>query len=275
MLSEKVGLTSLTAFALRRDGKTLRATAQRRGNQSAGQSKGWGNELSARISCHVFIDFDGTIAPVDTTDLLLERFADPSWQEIEEDWKAGRIGSRECLVRQIDLVRATPSEMDDFVSRIDIDPGFPEFVELCRANGHRATVVSDGLDRTVSSVLSRAGIDLPFFANRLTWMGEDRWRLSFPHARSDCRALSGNCKCQFSDAAVGHVRIVVGDGRSDFCVAEQADLVLAKGALARHCRAGDLPHFTFTRFEEATRLLSVWVEEYAASAGATDARRDE
>jgi 2,3-diketo-5-methylthio-1-phosphopentane phosphatase len=223
----------------------------------------------------VFIDFDGTIAPVDTTDLLLERFADPSWQEIEEDWKAGRIGSRECLVRQIDLVRATPAEFDDFVSRIDIDPGVAEFVELCRTSGHRAVVVSDGLDRTVGSVLKRNGIDLPFFANRLTFVGDDRWRLSFPHSRSDCRSLSGNCKCQFAEAAVGSVRVVVGDGRSDFCVSEQADLVLAKGALARHCRSGGLPHFTFTRFEEATRLLTGWVEEYAASATATDARRDE
>ena len=62
---------------------------------------------------HVFVDFDGTIAPVDTTDLLLERFADPAWHRIEEEWKAGRIGSRECLVRQIDLVRASPEELDD------------------------------------------------------------------------------------------------------------------------------------------------------------------
>ncbi len=231
--------------------------------------------MSSRVNCNVFIDFDGTIAPVDTTDLLLERFADPQWHAIEEEWKRGLIGSRECLVRQIDLVRATPAEYDDFISRIDIDPGFPEFAELCRASGHRAIVVSDGLDRTVGSVLRRAGVDLPYFANRLTWIGEDRWRLSFPHARSDCRSLSGNCKCQFADAAVGSVRIVVGDGRSDFCVAEQADLVLAKGSLARHCRKGALPHFTFTRFEEATRLLSSWVEEYAASTSTSDARRDD
>ena len=37
--------------------------------------------------------------------------------------------------------------------------------------------------------------------------------------------------------------IVVGDGRSDFCIAERAQLVLAKGQLAAHCRAKDLPHW--------------------------------
>ena len=93
--------------------------------------------MTLNLNCHVFVDFDGTIAPVDTTDLLLERFADKGWLDIEEQWKSGKIGSRECLVRQIDLVRATPAELDDFVSRIDIDPDFPAFIDLCRDQGLR------------------------------------------------------------------------------------------------------------------------------------------
>jgi 2-hydroxy-3-keto-5-methylthiopentenyl-1-phosphate phosphatase len=217
------------------------------------------------MKAHLFVDFDGTIAPSDTTDLLLEQFADPSWEAVEEEWKAGLIGSRECLVRQIDLVRATPSQFDTFVAGIEIDPGFQGFVDLCRAGGHDITVVSDGLDRTVDSVLARFGFMLPHFANHLEWLGGDRWRLTFPHSRSDCRALSGNCKCQFADAAVGKARIVVGDGRSDFCVAGRADLVLAKGALARHCRAEDLPYFAFQSFAEATDLLTRWLEDGAAA----------
>lgn len=221
---------------------------------------------------HVFVDFDGTIAPVDTTDLLLERFADERWHAIEEEWKSGKIGSRECLVRQIDLVRATPEELDDFISRIDIDPGFDAFMALCRTNGMETTVVSDGLDRTVGAVLKRHGFDVPFRANQLSFLGQDRWRLSFPFSRSDCRALSGNCKCQFADAAVGHVRIVVGDGRSDFCVAEQADLVLAKGSLARHCRTKELPHIEIASFEEATKHLAAWLEEQSEGDGHPEMR---
>lgn len=227
------------------------------------------------MKCHVFVDFDGTIAPLDTTDLLLEAFADPSWQEIEDDWKAGRIGSRECLVRQIDLVRATPAQLDAFLAGIEIDPGFPEFVGLCQDEGYAITVVSDGLDRAVGSVLSRAGMGLPYYANHLEWLGADRWRLTFPHARSDCRALSGNCKCSFAEASVGSVRIVIGDGRSDFCVAEGADLILAKRALARHCRSSGLPFFPFESFVEATDLLARWVKEGTASSGRSELLRDE
>lgn len=208
---------------------------------------------------HVFVDFDGTIAPLDTTDLLLERFADPRWLDIEEQWKAGLIGSRECMVRQVDLIRATPEQIDRFVDEVEIDPGFRGFVRLMDGLGHAVTVVSDGLDRTVGPVLKRAGIDVPLRANRLAWAGGDRWRLTFPHARSDCLSLAGNCKCQFADADRVSARIVVGDGRSDFCIAGRADLVLAKGPLVRHCSGLGLPHVVFRDFGEASELLMHWI----------------
>jgi 2-hydroxy-3-keto-5-methylthiopentenyl-1-phosphate phosphatase len=215
----------------------------------------------ARVKCRVFVDFDGTIATVDTTDLLLERFAAPAWRDIEDDWKAGRIGSRECLVRQIDLVRASEAEIDAFVAGIEIDRGFPQFARLCRRLGHTVAVVSDGLDRTIEAVLDRYELDLPFFANRLQWRGGDRWRLSFPHARSDCQALSGTCKCRFTEGEPRQLRILVGDGRSDFCAAGRVDLVLAKGALRDHCRAEGLPHMAFADFDDASRLLAGWLEQ--------------
>jgi 2,3-diketo-5-methylthio-1-phosphopentane phosphatase len=227
------------------------------------------------LKCQVLVDFDGTIATVDTTDLLLERFAGPAWQDVEDDWNAGRIGSRECMLRQIALVRATPAELDAFVAGIEIDPAFPGFVALCRSRGLGVTVVSDGIDRTVGATLRRHGLDLPFRANHLEWLGEDRWRLTFPHAKGDCRTLAGNCKCRLAAAPPGTVRVVVGDGRSDFCVAREAELVLAKGALAAHAAANDLPHFPITSFAEATPLLAAWLDEQPRAASRRGELRDE
>ena len=226
-----------------------------------------------RVKCHVFVDFDGTIASLDTTDLLLERFAAPAWRQIEEDWKAGLIGSRECMVRQIDLVRATPAELDDFIAQIEIDRHFPLFVDLCLDQGHDLTVVSDGLDRTVAAVLKRHELELAFYANRLEWQGGDRWRLRFPYARSDCRSLSGNCKCQFAESARLHLHLVVGDGRSDFCIARRADLVLAKGALLPHCVEAGLPVRAFETFEDAAGLLAGWLHDHEAIAPASMLQR--
>jgi 2-hydroxy-3-keto-5-methylthiopentenyl-1-phosphate phosphatase len=228
------------------------------------------------MKCHVLVDFDGTIATVDTTDLLLGRFADPAWTEIEEAWKAGLMGSRECMLRQIDLVRATPAELDDLIGAITIDPAFPSFVELCRSEGMHVAVVSDGLDRTVGAVLARYGLDLPFYANRLAHVGGDRWRLAFPHARGDCRSLAGTCKCGHLMTPAGTVRIVVGDGRSDFCVAGEADLVLAKGALAHHCEVAGLAYFPIQSFADATPLLRGWLDEASVQArDGADEIRDE
>jgi 2-hydroxy-3-keto-5-methylthiopentenyl-1-phosphate phosphatase len=55
--------------------------------------------------------------------------------------------------------------------------------------------------------------------------------------------------------------LLVGDGRSDFCLAGQADLVFAKKSLIGHCHDNALPHHPFSDFSEAVGLL----EELLAS----------
>lgn len=217
------------------------------------------------MDCHVLVDFDGTIVPSDATDRLLDRFADPSWHVVEKEWQAGRLSSRECMERHVSLIRATPSELDGFVAGVEIDPAFPGFIRMCRRNGANVTVVSDGFDRVVGQVLEANGLDLPYYANRLSPTGTDRWRLTFPHFKDSCRTLMGNCKCAFASGPANTVRIMVGDGRSDFCISESAHFVLAKGQLAEHCRRQDLPHVAFRRFDEATRILDRWFNAKAPS----------
>ena len=214
---------------------------------------------SRNASVRVFVDFDGTISVGDTTDLILERFADPSWRTIEADWVAGRIGSRECLARQIDLIRATPQALDAFARNSAIDPHFAGFAALCAAYRLPLTVVSDGLDRIATAMLARAGLHVPIVANHLESLGEDRWRLGFPHARGDCRASAGHCKCATLTVAPGTLRVLVGDGRSDFCAATTADLVIAKGALALYCGNNRIPFEPFTDFAGATMVLARWL----------------
>jgi 2,3-diketo-5-methylthio-1-phosphopentane phosphatase len=208
----------------------------------------------------MFVDFDGTIALDDTTDLILERFADPAWREIEADWVAGKIGSRECLARQIDLVRASPQALDALAAEAAFDPAFPAFVTYCRIHDIPVTVISDGLDRVAQTVLARAGVDVPVLANHLEWRGGDRWRLGFPYAVADCRSHAGHCKCIALTQTSYAMRMLIGDGRSDFCAAESADLVLAKAKLAEHCRAARLPYIPFADFAEAQTLLAEWIE---------------
>ena len=215
----------------------------------------------------IVCDFDGTIARDDVTDTLLERFALPEWRGIEGDWKAGRIGSRECMVRQVALLRATRRDIDRCLDDLAIDPAFPTFVAWARRLGAHLMVVSDGLDYAIRRILGRFGLDdLPIFANRLQMMGSDRYRLTFPHASHGCTKGSGTCKCRIATTAdrPRALRILIGDGASDYCAATSVHLVLAKDKLLAHCRTNNLPHVAFTDFTEATRLLRGLLERRPA-----------
>jgi carboxylesterase len=207
----------------------------------------------------VVADFDGTIAPDDPTDRLFESFADPAWREVEEAWQRGEISSRECLARQVALLRATPERLDEQIRSVRIDPGFPTFLEFCRRRDADVKIVSDGFDRVVSAVLRSAGLSVPFFANKLEWQGDDRWRLAFPHAQTDCRVDSANCKCSHAQWSLLTPHVVIGDGRSDFCMSMRGDYVIAKGQLADYCRSRGQAHSSFANFNEVTARLSAWL----------------
>jgi 2,3-diketo-5-methylthio-1-phosphopentane phosphatase len=207
-----------------------------------------------------YVDFDGTIAPADPTDTVFDHFCDPSWRELEREWQQGLRSARDCMARQVDLLRATPETLDGLLRTFPIDPHFPTFVDLCRRWQLQVVVVSDGMDRVVRHVLRAAGLDLPYFANRLRWLGGERWQLDFPHARGDCAASLGNCKCGHRrETGGGAIAIAVGDGRSDFCLARRSDVVLAKGQLATHCRSRRIPHWPIADFTDAAASLSRWL----------------
>jgi 2,3-diketo-5-methylthio-1-phosphopentane phosphatase len=222
--------------------------------------------LRAQARCQVLIDFDGTIAPDDPTDCLLERFADPAWRDVEEAWQGGRISSRECMQRQVELLRATPEAIDAAIRQTRVDPAFPTFLKFCWSRGLQPMVVSDGFDRVVRSVLAAAGLPIPFFANKLEWCGGDRWRLAFPHSRPQCRVGSANCKCSHGIGRTTSRTVAIGDGRSDFCMSTRADFVIAKGTLAAFCRSRGLPHRPFENFSDAAAHLSWWLQSDALDA---------
>ena len=163
----------------------------------------------------------------------------PAGKQIEEDWKAGRIGSRECLVRQIDLVRATPSQFDTFVAGIEIDPGFPGLRRPLPGRGtrHYRRFGWSGSCRQFR-ILARTGIKLPHFANHLEWLGADRWRLAFPLCPQRLPGFVGQLQMPASPRPPSARRESwsATDGPI-FALRSGADLVFAKAALARHCRA--------------------------------------
>jgi 2-hydroxy-3-keto-5-methylthiopentenyl-1-phosphate phosphatase len=237
---------------------------------------------------HFAIDFDGTIALEDTTDVLLDRRADPAWLDVENEWLTGRIGSRECLAQQAALIRAKPEELDAALLDVAIDPDFAPFVAAASRAGATMQVVSDGFDRCILPLLERAGLELPVTCNRLVPVGGDRWVAEFPSFAPDCESMSGVCKCEAArtQQMLGHrsrprllaefgkldakqsarALVLIGDGRSDFCLASRADVVLAKGKLAAHCAENNYPFTPITSFADVLDWLQPFLTDHARHA---------
>ncbi|WP_043879106.1 MtnX-like HAD-IB family phosphatase [Azorhizobium caulinodans] len=204
------------------------------------------------MKLHFVLDFDGTICPTDTTDFILETFADPAWREVEADWETGLIDTRTCLSRQVDLLDVQPEVLDAKLRTLPLDPAFPAFVTEAGRRGAELQIVSDGFKRFIDVMLEAKGISLPTRSNHLQPLGSGRWAAQFPPPAPRCQ--NGTCKC--AAAPRGRERVVlIGDGKSDFCLAERADFVLAKGRLAEFCRIHDIPHQRVSGFADALDYL--------------------
>jgi 2-hydroxy-3-keto-5-methylthiopentenyl-1-phosphate phosphatase len=201
----------------------------------------------------VFLDFDGTITRCDATDAILEAFADPQWHAIEDQWVAGRIGSRECLTEQMALVKATPGDVDRLLDSIEVDPGFTVLLDDCRRQRIPVHIISDGFDYCIDRILRRPELNLRARSDTLQivsshlWWGSERWKTSFPHPPQLCVHGCATCKPAAMEHlnAEGTFTIFAGDGISDRHAAKCADVVFAKDRLAAFCEQSSIPSAPF------------------------------
>ncbi|MBI5587901.1 MAG: HAD-IB family phosphatase [Deltaproteobacteria bacterium] len=207
-----------------------------------------------RFDLFVAIDFDGTIVEKDITDEVIKEFARPGWELAEEEWEKGVIGSRECLERQMALIEEPLDKVVKFVDRFEVDSTFPEFIAYLKKNHIPHGVVSDGFEAFSKRILSNAGLaDTPVFANLLK-EADGRLKAFFPNSKPGCP--SGTCKCMVtSGIGNGAPVILIGDGRSDFCLGRKAGFVFAKRKLEVYCRENGIPHAAFKDFTDVSRYI--------------------
>lgn len=180
----------------------------------------------------------------------------PGWRELEARWEQGGIGSRVCMAGQIALLDASRDELDQCLASMVIDPGFAAFAAHVADLGIPLHIISDGLDYAIHTILETQGIrGVPVIANRLRQVGERRWALHFPWHDNRCLHASGVCKCAVAGRLAVDKFLMIGDGRSDFCVSQHADHVFAKKGLVNECRRLGLAHTVVNDFSDASRLL--------------------
>lgn len=196
----------------------------------------------------IYCDFDGTITKEDSVNQFLSRYADLKWLEVEERWINGEIGSRQCLLEQVNLVPALPENVfQNYVDSIEIDEYFVSFYNFLKKNGYELVILSDGFDLFIRETLKKYNLtEIKYFANTLT-IENNKLKLDFNNGNPNCKNTSGTCKC--SKAIIENF-YYIGDGLSDACISKKAATLFAKKNLKKYCDENKINYIPFETFED-------------------------
>jgi 2-hydroxy-3-keto-5-methylthiopentenyl-1-phosphate phosphatase len=204
------------------------------------------------------VDFDGTITEQDLLDEIALTFGDEDvYREVDEGLDDHSLTLHEVIRREFEPVRVPLGEVQEWVlENVRVRPGFREVVQLARERGWRFVVVSSGFRELIEPVLEREGLsDVELLSNTVD-PDPDGWRVQF-RVSETCEVCGQPCKRSTAAAlADGTELVYVGDGYSDRCAAELADLVFARRGLASHLEEQGVPFERFDDFHSIARRLA-------------------
>jgi len=206
-------------------------------------------------------DFDGTITNEDSNALLVEVCGNADNAQVEVDFIGGVISNREAFIRHFKFMLISLEEYNNFIkSHISIDSEFDTFFKKTQQNGVPLYIVSAGFRQAVEGVLGKERLkDTEVFANNLS--GEPYIAPTFATESPVCDKSfgpCGNCKrdcLRTIKKKSGKKVLYIGDGITDRCAAEEADILYAKNSLAEYCDTNGLPYVPFKDFKDVIKNL--------------------
>lgn len=208
----------------------------------------------------VLVDFDGTISQQDVGDELLARLVEDQAEVARQDqrYDEGRIGSRELIRWDMEVLPRDPEVLLAEISRLSLDPSFVELVDAVANVGGAIEIVSDGIGVHIEQMLTQLRLpDIPIATNVGT-LGLGADGVSFPYGHPQC-LVCGTCKRErvLIHQRADRVVIFVGDGTSDRYAAHHADIVFAKGSLAAWCDSEGIEYLRWHNLAE----VAAWIDE--------------
>jgi len=200
----------------------------------------------------IFSDFDGTFTAKDVGNRIFTHFSGGANRRLVEDWKKGRITSRECLRGEAAITRVSPEELFPFLDSFELASGAEEFYRLIRGQNVPFSILSDGLDLYIKFILKKYDLEgIPFYANRGI-LRDGGLVIEFPFENDGCPRC-GSCKGTRIAEIVGrepdkYEVIFIGDGLSDICAVPRADIIFARGDLLDFCRLNGLTAVEYGNF---------------------------
>jgi 2-hydroxy-3-keto-5-methylthiopentenyl-1-phosphate phosphatase len=204
------------------------------------------------------VDFDGTITEQDLLDQIALTFGDEDvYREVDEGLDDDSLTLHEVIRREFEPVRMPLEQVREWVlENVRVRPGFHEVVALANESGWRFAIVSSGFRELIEPVLEREGIAGVEVLSNTVDPDPEGWKVQFRDSEV-CEVCGQPCKRSTAAAlADGTELVYVGDGYSDRCAAESADLVFARRGLARYLEERGVPFERFEDFHSIARRLA-------------------
>ncbi len=199
----------------------------------------------------IFVDFDGTITKQDVGNAFFRTFGDEEEAiRAVAKWKNGEISGSELTLIEAERVKVSEEQALSYVGSFEIDSSFKTFLSFCKENGVGVIVLSDGLDFYIKKIFAVNGLpDVSYFSNRAQF-DQNGIKIEFPY-ESDCSKCA-NCKGHQILTMTGSEDLIVyiGNGFSDRCAVQYADIVFAKDELLKYCEESNITYFPFDNFGE-------------------------
>ena len=209
------------------------------------------------LTPRVFVDFDGTITRIDVGNSFFRKFGDEraSLKAVAK-WKAGELSGSDLLIEEAKHVSVSREGAIAFCSTCELDPGFKAFFSFCKEQGIELKILSDGLDFYISEILEQNDLSvIPYYSNKAKFNSHSL-EVELPYA-SECHKCA-NCKGYqiLTQTGPDDLIVYVGNGFSDRCAVQYADIVFAKDELLKYCEENNITYFPFSDFNEVLSRFS-------------------
>jgi 2-hydroxy-3-keto-5-methylthiopentenyl-1-phosphate phosphatase len=216
------------------------------------------------MALKIFVDFDGTITREDVGNAFFEKFGGDQCRKLVEAFREEKLSAQECFRQEVAAIgKINAAEADAFATSRAFDESFKTFVEFCRLRKMEFHILSDGLDYYIRRILEAQGVsEVPLFANTLAVSPPDahglsRLAIDFPYTDAECTRCAC-CKRNIMLTRAGEEDIIVyvGEGYSDRCPVQYADIVFAKDELQSFCQERNISYFLYNSFHEVVERLN-------------------